>query len=438
MPRIQRAGIRTSITACIIAIPYGLVTNESATIDAIASSGMVAMLSGIAWSVLRLRKYHNDQVVVSPLAEALAPILAIPVVQTQKSITLPPSFMTIKTGEIGSIVLPKKFRATPDERNAVEHLIVTRLPVDVDFRWHTKQTPQALGILASPTPPSMVPFLSLVTEMEACKQGDIVIGRDRKGDVFYGSFNLDDPHWGASCASGRGKSTWLQCIAAQILHNDVNASVDAIDPKQTSFEPLIGVPGFSVECDPQRIDRMWAKIMTFKEEMISRLDAQKLDPTLEFPIKMLFIDEVNQFSAQSISHWRSIKEKDDPATPIIWREGVAPILWMGRSTNCHAVFVGQRLDEKSTGGIGLRDSLGFRALAGFREAQWKMLVGTNPVPRSQKIKGRWIYSDGQNEVWVQNMLASTDKLENTKIIRDYAMANRVPELGKIAATKRVS
>jgi hypothetical protein len=181
---------------------------------------------------------------------------------------------------------------------------------------------------------------------------------------------------------------------------------------------------------------MWDLIMHVKGIVTDRLNAQRADPTAEFPLLALFVDETNMFSNMSVSYWRTIKDQSDPATPSIWREGIAPILWTGRSTNVHAVFVGQRLDEKATGGIGLRDSLGFRGLAGFRKNQWDMLIGTTPVPRAQKPKGRWIYSDGQTETWVQNLLADKDSLRNSAIIRDYAQARRVLPVAGASAPVR--
>jgi hypothetical protein len=116
----------------------------------------------------------------------------------------------------------------------------------------------------------------------------------------------------------------------------------------------------------------------------------------------------------SMVHWRSLKGKGQPT---VWRD-IASIAWMGRAPNVHLIVVAQRLDNKATGGIGLRDSLGFRGLAGYRQNQWRMLMATRPVPRSQKPKGRWIFSDGETETWVQCLYAKPDE------IRDYASAGR--------------
>jgi DNA segregation ATPase FtsK/SpoIIIE-like protein len=267
----------------------------------------------------------------------------------------------------------------------------------------------------------MVRFMDHVDLMEECEPGRVFLGLDRKNEPFYGSFNIDDPHWGASCTSGRGKSTWLQVVAAQILHNDHQATLDGIDPKGNSLTPLIGIPGVAIACDPLGTQEMWDQITTTETEMMERLAILKSDPTAEFPVKLLFIDECNTFAGMSKQYWATLKEKSDPVTPPVWGL-IARILWMGRAANIHIVIVGQRLDDRATGGIGLRDSLGFRAVAGFRANQYRMLIGDGVAPKSHKEKGRWLYSDGLTETWIQNAYATPNE------IRDYARENRKPAI----------
>jgi hypothetical protein len=47
-----------------------------------------------------------------------------------------------------------------------------------------------------------------------------------------------------------------------------------------------------------------------------------------------------------------------------------------------------------------------------------MLIGTMPVPKASKRVGRWIYSDGHSEVWVQNVYGTPQEY------RDFALAGR--------------
>lgn len=414
---LTRATVRLVVVTGTVAGWYGWQYAHTVTVCALVTvAGSTAAFA--SWRIVRAgRTWRHKHTVLHPLSSAIAPLLGVSTVEASAAIELPRGYDKVTDGALGRVLLPDHFLAAPDQRAAIDHLISSRLPVDVDTTWRMSVTPMRVEIKASPKPPSMVPFTSLVDEMAACRSGEVVIGRDKRGEVFRGSFLGDDPHWGMSVGSGRGKSTFLWCTAAQILHQDPRNTVTGIDPKMTSLEPLVGIPGVRIANNPDDVEAMWALISEFRAEVRRRMEVQNADPTAEFPLALLVIDEVNMFAAMTGAHWRLTKEKGDPATPPVWMD-IASCLWMGRAFRCHLILVGQRLDDRSTGNIGLRDSLGFRGLGGFTQQQWAMLIGTAPIPRSQKPKGRWIYSDGQEQTWVQNAYGTA------KEIRDYALVGR--------------
>ncbi len=419
-----RAGVRWLSLAVLAGGLYGYWRHPVATLVILA----ICLVTGLATLALRLakiwRRWRHTRQVVHPLATALAPMLELSVQETHQAIHLPTTYSTIVDGPIGHISLPDAYPASPEQRKTVEHLIRSRLPVEIETTWQTTRRPMRLQLTASPPPPDKVPWASMLPALDECPKGEVVIGLDKKRQIYRGSFNCDDPHWGMSVGSGRGKSTFLQVTAAQILHQDPNASATIIDPKITSLDALAGIPGVTIANNPRDVEGMWAAIDDYVREMERRLNVLSEDPTAEFPIALLIIDELNQFSAMTSAVWKEKKEKGDPSTAPIWMR-IASVLWMGRVARCHCILVGQRLDERATGGIGLRDSLGFRGLGGFRPQTWMMLIGTTPIPRSQKQRGRWIYSDGQEETWIQNIYGTPQE------IRDYALSGRRPELSTV-------
>lgn len=316
---------------------------------------------------------------------------------------------------VGYMTLPDHFLATPEQKRVIHQLINSRLPYEVEIKWQLDRYPLRAVFVRVQQCPTVVPFADWRSEVEACKPGEIFIGLDRRRQPYKSSFLTDDPHWGFEVASRRGKSTFLSFTMAQILHQDPEARGTGIDVKRESFKALFGVPRFTLSNDPRNIEDMWEKIKQFRDEMDHRCDARARDASLDFPFNVLMIDEVSQFSAQSTQLWRRIKEKSDPAYPPVW-DDIAAVFWQGAAFHCHVVLAGQRLDERITGGIGLIGSMGFRGLAGFRKQNWDRLIGTTPVPRSRPERGRWIYSDGDSETWVQNVLATDEE------IKDYAMS----------------
>lgn len=430
IPRLHRAGYRTGVTLAVAGIGAGLLVSRSATIIAsVVALAISIMVAGILL-VKRLRKWYSHRVMVSPLAKALAPMLDIPESTAEKSIRLIDGYLRISKGRIGVIELPPKYPALPDQRAALEHVIDSRLPKDVSFTWHTSGNPMYVALSASPTPPTSVPFGRYVPDMESCDPSEVVLGLDRNGEIFKGSFALDDPHWAFSMGSGRGKSTILRSIAAQVLHNDPLATMTGIDPKGPSLTPLAGIPGVTLARDPSNIPEMWEAINKFYDEMRRRLSIRKDDPTAEFPMNLLVLDEINTASAMWAAYWRMIPTGDvygergetKPAkassVPPAWQH-IAYCAWQGREANCHIVVVGQDLTDKALGGFSLRSSFGLIGLAGYRKQLWLRIIGTMPVPVSQKPKGRVIFVIDGTESWVQCLNGSDQEF------RDYALANRL-------------
>jgi hypothetical protein len=414
--RHHRAGVRLAVLAFTLACGYGWLADRGALAVALIAGGAASIAAAAVWAWRSATGRKHHRVIVTPMVAALARTLPAPETDVRRMLALPAASMRRTRGELGTLTLPDWYAASPDQRKAVDHLLSSHWPGDVDTTWHTAGAPKRVVISAAPSPPDDVPFEMVRGQIERLKPGQVLLGLDRRSDPYLGDFNGgDDPHWGFSVGSGRGKSTQLCSIGAQILHQDPAAAMLGVDPKMTSFEALSGVPGVELANDPRDIPGMWAAIGRYKTRMEERIAAKKADPTLEFPVYLLFLDEINQFAAMSLAHWKN--EMDEKGTPPVWLD-IAAVFWMGRFVHCHAVAVGQRLDDKATGGIGLRDSLGLRGLAGFRPNQWKMLVGTTPIPKSQKPRGRWIYSDGQDETWVQNVLMTPAEA------RAWAMAGR--------------
>lgn len=423
-PRHHRAAIRVATPAAALAAAYGMIADEAATVYSAAAAAVAVTLAAAWTGVRRRRQRRHDRRVIAPMAASLAAVIGTAPAQARAAVHLPHPG-TDPRGHLGHIELPDAYPAGVDARKAVEHVISTHLPWDVDVSWRTAGKPKRVMISAAPKPPEVVPFASVMDEIARCAPGVILIGIDRHSDPFRWSLNDgDDPHGGFSVGSGRGKSTFLNISGAQILHQDPAATITGIDPKMSSFDPITGVPGVTLANDPRDIPGMWNTVAQYKKQMDERIEAKKANPTLEFPVSLLFIDEVNMFASMSAAYWR---EQDEKGTPPVWMD-IAAVLWMGRFVHCHGILVGQRLDDKATGGVGLRDSLGFRGLAGYRPNQWKMLIGTTPIPKSQRQRGRWIYSDGQEETWVQNIMATPQE------IRAYAMEGRLPVSGVVSGS----
>lgn len=454
LPHLHRAVIRW--TACVTAVCVlpGLLIDPFATIAALCGLFLLVITLVALILIRAIRTWKHRRGHVHPLAKALSPVLGVSWPVSAAALTVTGGYADANGGDkVARLVLPPHFHADEQQRSAVEHLFTSRLGIDTSVNWHTSKAPMFAEVARRPTPPDVVWLADVMTDIEKCQSGQVVLGRDASRKVYLGDFLNEDPHWGISAGSRRGKTTLLSLTAAQVLRQARQAEADLgitresgaymaakvlfIDPKR-AMDALVGVPGVEVWNNPRDIEGMWDAISVFRAEMDQRIDARGADATAEFPRRLLIIDELNQFSAQTTDRWREMRSKSDPASAPVWRD-VAAVGWMGAQYNCNIVVAGQRLDARATGGANIRDSLGIRMLGGFTPQQWGFLIGTYPVPKSHKARGRFIVVNGGEQTWVQ-LARVPDGEAGQQAIRDLAttpvrMSPGMSPVGLLAGSK---
>jgi hypothetical protein len=440
--RHHRAGVanlfRTIgwVTGTVLTV-RGLFWNRGLTII------LVSVLVGLAlaWKAYRgisqLRRWYIGRTVITPLADALGPVLELTGPEVERLIKLEPDYLTRKTGTIGRINVPTRFVGAGAEMETIKHLVSTRLPVGANLVPKMQGAAPHILINAAPELPSRVPFADYLSEIAQLGPGKYIPGITRAGDTYTAEFDGEDPHHGYSWGSGRGKSTILKSIIAQTFHNEPDATGTIIDPKMVSLDALAGIPGLWFYNDPSEFEGarnplitvdtyedfmpgMWQGIKSVYDLMNYRYKEIARDPSREFPTHYLVLEEANSFAIMSRTWWGKNRPKGmQGATPPIWADYIAPIFWRGRQANIKIVLVAQTIQERFLGNLNLRPSLGLISLSGFKANQWMNYIGTTPVPRAQRGKGRAIYAAGESETWVQCLLASDQEFH------DFAIANRI-------------
>ncbi|MFF3617561.1 hypothetical protein [Streptomyces sp. NPDC002580] len=402
-PRLQRAAIRWAWTAGAGATGYALAVDPAG-----AGAGTLAGEAGAAtlWAGYKTAEgcigFLHRRRVVRPLAKALARSLENDPANILRGLIVPTR--TDRPEATVTVPVPDGWHG---DRKTVEAVVAARLGGSWDVDWRMRQAPFTALFTRTPEPPGMVKWADILDHVAANKDGEVVVGLNNRGKPVRGDFVREEPMWGLSIGTGGGKSVFLMQTACQLVAQ--GAEIVGIDPKFISLDPLVGIPGITIMNDPRDVGSMWAAIADFRAEMESRYDAWVLDRSLTFKRKVLIIEEGNMFSAISKEHWREVKKKGDPVSPPVWGD-IAAILRMGRQANMNVIAVFQRMDDAATGNQGLRDSFGFRVLGRYTWQAWRMLVGTNPIPRSQKRRGRYIVVDGGEHVWIQAPYISEEEV----------------------------
>jgi hypothetical protein len=401
-------------TLLIITIITGLFKNRRETIFLLVILGVVSIVITIVYLIFKGRKIYNDKRIATPLAYALSPLIGIPEKSVQDALSFSRNMLMAKSGEIGRLKLPPQFAANEAQRQSIEHLINSRLPIPTEFRWHTAtKKRQYLSIIVSPRLPKMIKFSSMLKEIRSTSENEVVLGKTADGTIKKWDLKSDEPMMLCSANTRRGKTRLAMLITCQVLHKGGRAIL--VDPKQIGLDEFVsGHPNAIVFNDRKNVEgSMWKPILDFKELLDQRIEAFKHDRTITFERALLVLDEISMWANISKQYWDQHKSNKDKATPPIFYD-LSECLWAGAQFNMNVLVFGQVLGHGVLGNA--VEAFGTRLLGGYTKQAYMRLIGITPIPNSQRARGRFLMHDGDDyPVWIQTILGEIEEM------RDYAL-----------------
>ncbi len=422
-PRAHRMLWRWGCTLAFFILVYGMLADFWVAVHAAESVlvYLIVVTGFVIESKWRLR-HHNRQ--LDATADSLADYLGLSPQAIRSGLHIEPQNIKDE-GEIGYWEMPPELTPSEDKQSGITRIVNAHLPVDIEMEFKTKQSPKIATIVGARKPPPLVVWDETVDAMENAAYGDIVIGKDKYKNIFTLNFiDSEDPHWGFSVNTKRGKSNFLGLVAVQVLHQDPQAQVIAIDPKQESLIDYLGSPsyipgipnglkpllkGVTLDADPAHPEAMWASIARAKKLMETRGDEYAQDRSRKFPLCLVLIDELEKFQRITKKAWDAKRAEDKklprdmredlPARCPVW-DDILDLLHMGQFVGVRVVTATQDFRERILG-QGARNAFGVRGMAGYLPNQWNYFIGTPPVPPSQNGVGRWIFTQGESRDWVQ-------------------------------------
>lgn len=396
LPGWKRAAVRVGTAATV----YGEVVAFSAAPGATLALNAAVVTAAASWagrwSWRRIRRWSLDRNVVTPLWYALSPIYPDGA-RMEDWLHVPIGYDTDKSAEI-YLQFPLTWQGTAEQKRLAKDLVSRKLGGQWDAHWH-EIGQSSLTLTHAPQPPSRVTFEEVLPIIRKLAQGRVLLGLGSRNEPIIIDFDAETPHVALSIGTGGGKSSTLCLLAIQLLAQ--GATIEGIDPKRVSLNPLRGLPGIRIHRD---IGAQWDAIAMLKAEMDQRYIQLDRDETMTFDRRVLFLEEQNAFYNDSKYYWEEIKDKGQPRTPPVYRD-INDILNKGRQVGVNAVGVFQRMDAAESGGGAARDQYGMKVLARFSPKAWKMLVDTYPRPKSSNHRGRAIVADGGEYKTVQLAIA---------------------------------
>jgi hypothetical protein len=426
-PRGHRALWRWGCTLAFFGLVYGVFAARSVTTHA-AEALMVYGLA-VAGFVIekKIRLRVHDRHITKPCARSIAGLLRLSPHAVRKMIHIKPDDVTDE-GEVGWFgPLPDGLTPSIEQQSTIARVFDAHLPVDTEMEWKFEQAPRLGVIRAGLKPPAEVPWDEMTDAMGGATGNDIVIGTDRHKNFFTANFvELEDPHWAFCVQTKRGKSNFLGLVAVQVLRQDPNAQVIAVDPKEESLIDFLGTPwdspkpllqGVTMANDPKNVQAMWDAVAKAKKLMDHRRTDRARQRDKTYPICLVILDELNKFCHMTDAAWKAVlfensllpkEERENlPKEAPVYAD-ILDILHMGRFVGVHLIAVAQDFRASLLGGEA-RNGFGLRGLGGFIPSQWKMFIGTSPVPEAQNGVGRWIFWQGERQDWVQITHCDPDK-----------------------------
>ena len=428
-PGWKRTAWRTGTLCALTGFAYGYIVARALTL----ALSLVCVIGAIGYGSLRahwlIRDWHIDRKIGIPLYNIMCEFTGHnPADNHRKHIQIPRDYHKNTKARV-TVMLPYSFEGTPEQKKRLLGLVSRRLggEWDADSKFHAH--PPRIHFRRAPSPPGFVGFRDIFPYLEKSNGNKVIIAIGTHEAIAEISLDNESPHVAISMGTGGGKSSLLRLIVAQLIRHGVER-IDIIDPKRISHIWARLIPGVYIHTT---MAAQMKAIRAFRQEMETRYDQLETDPTIEFPRRVLIIEEQNSFIAYAKQYWSDYRGELEPserakvakANPVISDLGF--ILFQGRQSRMNVFSVFQRMSASASGGGDLRENYYAKLLARFSAQTWKLLVGTTPVPRSSRTNGRGKMVLGEDDRWVQFAFITETEAQEYANMRDAEVINTDPD-----------
>ncbi|MFF1714586.1 type IV secretory system conjugative DNA transfer family protein [Streptomyces sp. NPDC058268] len=282
------------------------------------------------------------------------------------------------------IRLPLRWLGTEKERQALAHVIHSRLPGE----WVAAYVPRGRDPYVTFTPkPPAPPEPELPTRVEWIPSDDparVYVGETFRGPRYVDT-ETETPHWGISGGTGDGKTT---CLLMPVVHGRQHgALVDCVTMKAAAFKDIEGESGIRVHKTGRQA------VAALAEFYVSMKAAESLQGTSEgdqLPGRILVIDEFASFVKSAKIWWKyGLGAKGMPP----FEAWFHMVLMQGRSANHKIVIGAHTFTRELFGDTETRDLVGTKGIVGpASNPKWGVTYGLDAtrVDYRHEIKGRGV------------------------------------------------
>lgn len=399
MPRLHRAGWRSSSTAAVLAVLYGFLAAPLVTVlalAAVAAAGLAVAALG-AVRIVRARKERRTW--LHPLHLAAHQLAGHP------RAALASSWLSTELDGSGAVTqaqlrLPAGWPADQGDKQRLVAIASAKLGIEApEASWRLAGPDPLLTITQSEPPPRLIGYADVADAVERADSNELICGIGKKGALVKASLSLDSPHFGVNMGSGAGKSNLAAFWLVQELRRGAIAMV--LDAKYFSHPWLIKdaageyaqLPNVAYLSSPAELH---AGMVWLGAELARRTRVAQRAVTASGRLRgdvgpriIVIAEELNMAMPQVKQHWADIRASDDvKKSPAL--TGLGSVAFAGRALKMHLALIGQMLTADVTGGkdSSVKQNVGVWAMARYGANSWRTAVGDIPMPPSPEVPGR--------------------------------------------------
>ena len=395
-PRWQRAVIRTGGTLAAVAVLWGRLTSRRSRTCGAGRGLMAPLLGGWrGWHRLTTREQQKNW--LYPLHLAARDRVGIEGGKQAKD------WITVELDAAGAVkraqlALPQGYPGDAKDKQWLVGAASAKLGIEAaEPSWRLAGPAPLLTLTQSAPPPGHVKAADLLPELARCRDGEVVLGVGKNGELVKVKLDTESPHLAISMGTGAGKSNLAGWLMLQLmLQGAICLVLDAKlgmsypwlmkdEHAQLSQLPNVGYARTTAQ--------MHAAMCWLTKELDRRNDvsfaavdsAGKIHANVG-PRLIITAEELNLAVPQLRSHWAEVG--DGGVSPAF--RGLGGAAFAGRSARMNLLLIGQMLTSAATGSqdSSVKANCGVMCLARYGLKSWRIMADDVPMPPSPSTKGR--------------------------------------------------
>jgi hypothetical protein len=399
-PRWQRAAIRTGATLAAVAVLWGRLAYPQVTDWLVLAAAVAAavLLGRRGWRRLTTREQQKTW--LYPLHLAARDRVGIEGAKRAED------WITVELDAAGAVkraqlALPQGYPADAKDKQWLVGTASAKLGIEAaEPSWRLAGPAPLLTLTQSAPPPGHVKAADLLPELASCKDGELILGVGKNGELVKVNMDTETPHAAISMGTGAGKSNlagWL--LLQMLLQGAVGLVLDAklgmshpwlLKDEHTNLVQLPNI-GYARTTAQLHAAMSW---LTRELDRRGNVSFAAVDSSGKIhanvgPRLIVLAEEMNLAVPRLRTYWSENREPSDPVVSPAFK-GLGGTAFAGREPRMHAVLIGQMLTAEATGSrdSSVKEQCGLKCIARYGQKSWRIMVDDVPMPPPPEATGR--------------------------------------------------